>query len=118
MIAEYTLRRSRNYRLYKIRTAPLSERSSIENYYFKIIAGVQKNEKHLPKPEHIPANFTVLFNLLNIIIIIVYCTIEIKENFGNHKVYQLFIENGPEKLCGWGGFEQKHTFLAPFSINN
>ena len=55
----------RNYRLYKIWTAPLSERSSIENYYSKIIAGVLKNEKHLPKPEHIPANFIVLFNLLN-----------------------------------------------------
>ena len=59
------LSRVRNYRLYKIRTAPLSERSSIENYYSKIIAGVLKNEKHLPKPEHIPANFIVLFNLLN-----------------------------------------------------
>ena len=57
--------RGRNYRLCKIRTAPLSERSSIENYYSKIIAGVLKNEKHLPKPEHIPANFIVLFNLLN-----------------------------------------------------
>ena len=40
------IRRGRNYRLYKIRTAPLSERSSIENYYSKIIAGVLKNEKH------------------------------------------------------------------------
>ena len=58
-------RQGRNYRLYKIRTAPLSERCSIENYYSKIIAGVLKNEKHLPKPEHIPANFIVLFNLLN-----------------------------------------------------
>ena len=41
---EYT--RSRNYRLYKIRTAPLSERYCIENYHSKIIAGVLKNEKH------------------------------------------------------------------------
>ena len=35
----------RNYRLYKIRTAPLSERCSIENYHSMIIAGVLKNEK-------------------------------------------------------------------------
>ena len=38
--------RRRNYRLYKIRTAPLSERYCIENYHSKIIAGVLKNEKH------------------------------------------------------------------------
>ena len=38
--------RMRNYRLYKIRTAALSERYCIENYHSKIIAGVQKNEKH------------------------------------------------------------------------
>ena len=46
---ETNLRRhrgKRNYRLYKIRTAPLSERCSIENYHSKIIAGVLKNEKH------------------------------------------------------------------------
>ena len=79
--------------LYKIRTAPLSERYCIENYHSKIIAGVLKNEKHQLKPEQIPANFSVLFNLLNIIIIIVYRINEIKGNFENHKVYQLFIEN-------------------------
>ena len=33
---------TRNYRLYKIRTAPLSERCSIKNYYSKIKAGVLK----------------------------------------------------------------------------
>ena len=37
---------SRNYRLYKIRTAPLSERYCIENYHSKIIAGALKIEKH------------------------------------------------------------------------
>ena len=37
---------TRNYRLYKIRTAPLSERCSTENHYSKIIAGVLKKEKH------------------------------------------------------------------------
>ena len=37
---------ARNYRLYKIRRAPLSERRSFENYHSKIIAGVLRNEKH------------------------------------------------------------------------
>ena len=66
---------------------------ALTDYYSKIIAGVLQNEKNSTKPEQIPTNFSVLFNLLNIIIIIVYCIIEIKENFENHKVYQLFIEN-------------------------